>query len=249
MSEFFTGITFPQQKVAPSYDAVIRKAMLADGVLSGCELSYSGYTLTMGTGLMIACGRQFMHTSVQNWPVTGATSGYARLLLTIDTMRASTKEKFDQIVASIEYASSVDGFLDLLQEDINQSGTIYQLPVCVVSLGAGGITGIVYSIKNAAVAAASASAISVTLAASGWVNNSQTVSVGGLTEDTAVVVSSDPSNHVAYVEAGIYCYAQGDGTLSFKCEDVPAINLSVNVVLLGVSGVSVAYPAAEGGSF
>lgn len=93
------------------------------------------------------------------------------------------------------------------------------------------------------------SAVTVTLAANGWVNNSQTVSVGGLTEDTAVVVSSDPSNHAAYAEAGIYCYAQGDGTLSFKCEDVPTISLSVNVVLLGVSGASVAYPAAEGGSF
>lgn len=93
------------------------------------------------------------------------------------------------------------------------------------------------------------SAVTVTLAANGWVNNSQTVSVGGLTEDTAVVVSSDPSNHAAYAEAGIYCYAQGDGTLSFKCDDVPTISLSANVVLLGVSGAPVAYPAAEGGSF
>lgn len=143
MSEYFTGVTFPQQKVPPSYDAIIRRAALADGILTGCDLSYSGYTLTMGAGLLIACGRQFVHTSVQNWAVSGATSGYARLVLTIDTTRASTKETFDQIVDSIEYASALDGFLELQQQDINQSGTIYQMVACVVSLGAGGITGIV----------------------------------------------------------------------------------------------------------
>lgn len=143
MSEYFTGITFPEQKVTPSHDAIIRRATLADGILHGCDLSYSGYTLTMGAGVMIACGRQFSHTSVQNWAVSGATSGYARLVLTIDTTRASTKKNFDQIVDSIEYASALDGFLALQQQDINQSGTIYQMVVCVVSLGAGGITGIV----------------------------------------------------------------------------------------------------------
>lgn len=89
----------------------------------------------------------------------------------------------------------------------------------------------------------------VTLAAGGWVNNLQTVSVGGLTADAAVIVSADPSNHAAYVEAGVYCYEQGDGTLTFRCEDVPADSLSVNVVILSASGASAAYPAAEGGSF
>lgn len=89
----------------------------------------------------------------------------------------------------------------------------------------------------------------VTLAAGGWVNNLQTVSVGGLTADAAVIVSADPSNHAAYVEAGVYCYEQGDGSLTFRCEDVPSDSLSVNVVILGASGASAAYPAAEGGSF
>lgn len=143
MSELFTGITFPQQKVTPSDDATIYRAALADGILSGCDLSYAGSTLTMGAGQLLGCGRQFRHTAVQNWAVTGANSGYARLVLTIDTTRASTKDSFDQIVDTIEYASSLDGFLQLQQDDINEAGTIYQIAVCVVSLGAGGITGIV----------------------------------------------------------------------------------------------------------
>lgn len=199
MSEYFTGITFPQQKVTPSYDAVIRKAILGDGVLTGCEMSYSGYTLTMGAGLMIACGRQFLHTSVQNWAVTGATSGYARLLLTIDTTRASTKEIFDQILDSIEYASSVDGFPELQQTDINQSGTTYQLPICIVSLGAGGITGIVSSAPNVGVS--TVLEMTATIPASGWIVHPgntggyyQNVSVAGiLTTDTKNQVDLDTS--------------------------------------------------------
>lgn len=143
MSEYFTGITFPQQKVTPSYDATIHRAVLDDGVLDGCALSYSGYTLTMDAGHLIVCGRQFLHAAVQNWAVSGATSGYARLILAIDTTRASTKAAFDQVVSSIEYAASIGGFADLVQQDINQSGTIYQMVACVVSLGSGGITGIV----------------------------------------------------------------------------------------------------------
>lgn len=146
MSEYFAGITFPWQRVTPSDDAIIRRTLLADGILSGCELSYSGSTLTMGAGLLIACGRQLRHTAVQNWAVVGATSGYARLVLSIDTTRTSTKEDFDQIVDSIEYASSRDGFTELQQADINESGTMYQFVACVVSLGAGGITGIVEQI-------------------------------------------------------------------------------------------------------
>lgn len=154
MSELFTGITFPQQKVTPSDDAAIRKAALADSILSGCALSYAGSTLTMGPGLLLGCGRQFRHTAVQNWAVTGATSGYARLVLTIDTTRASTKDSFDQVVDTIEYASALDGFLQLQQDDINEAGTIYQMAVCVVSLGAGGITGMVQTLPRSAIKAA-----------------------------------------------------------------------------------------------
>lgn len=139
----FTGVTFAQQKVLPSDDAIIRRSLLSDGFLYGCELSYSGSTLTMAAGQLLACGRQFRHPSSQNWAVVDATSGFARLVLTVDLTRTSTKEVFEQIIDSLEYASSVDGFPELDQTDINTSGTRYQVAACVVSLGTGGITGIV----------------------------------------------------------------------------------------------------------
>lgn len=143
MSGAFAGVTFPWQKVTPSDDAVVRNAMLTDGILFGCGISYSGSTLIMQAGQCIACGRQIRHSAAESWAVTGATSGYARLLLTIDLTGACTEDTFEQVSTSIEYASTEDGFPSLKQEDINSAGTCYQVPVCVVSLGSGGITGIV----------------------------------------------------------------------------------------------------------
>lgn len=151
MSENFRGITFAEQSVTPADDAIVRRAILPDGTLTGCEISYSGSTLTMAAGFIIACGRTFQHTTAQNWAVVDATSGFARLVLTIDLTKTATESTFDQINTAIEYATSEDGFVALEQQDINLSGTRYQIVAAVVSLGTGGITGIVSQLQKSQV--------------------------------------------------------------------------------------------------
>lgn len=148
MSDNFKGITFPWQEVTPSDDAAVRRAIFPDRRLSGCNLSYAGSTLTMTSGYLMVCGRQFRHTATKNWTVSGATSGYARLLLTIDVSKASTKDTFEQISTSIEYATSANGFSALKKEDINGSGVVYQTAICVVSLSTGGISGFYSSLPQ-----------------------------------------------------------------------------------------------------
>lgn len=143
MSSKFAGVTFDDQAATPSDDAIIRRAILADGILTGCEVSYTGSTLTMTAGQLMICGRQVKHPSTQNWAVADATTGFARLVLTIDLTRTSSKDTFEQVVDTVEYASAVDGFADLVQEDINASGTKYQIVAAVVSMTTGGISGIV----------------------------------------------------------------------------------------------------------
>lgn len=148
MSENIRGITFAEQAVTPADDAIVRRAMLSDGILTGCEISYSGSTLTMAAGYIIACGRSFQITTAQNWAVVDATSGVARLVLTIDLTKTATESAFNQIDFAVEYASAEDGFAGLVQEDINISGTKYQITAAVVSLGTGGITGIVSKLEK-----------------------------------------------------------------------------------------------------
>lgn len=145
----FTGVTFANQTVTPADDALVRRALLGDGILTGCEFSYSGYTLTMRSGALIVCGRQIRHPSAQNWAVVGAKTGYAQLVLDIDLTKSSTAQLFEQVTTSLEYASAEDGFTALTQENINVAGSHYQAALCVVSLGDAGITGIVEQMEQA----------------------------------------------------------------------------------------------------
>lgn len=144
----FAGVTFANQHLAPADDAMVRRAILPDGILTGCDFSFSGASLTMASGYLILCGRQIKHTESQSWEISGKTPGFARLLLTIDLSRTATEAEFDQVVDSIEYADTLESFPPLVQEDINTSGTRYQAAACVVSLTAAGISGIIDSLDK-----------------------------------------------------------------------------------------------------
>lgn len=76
-----------------------------------------------------------------------------------------------------------------------------------------------------------------TLSASGWSNNSQTVTVNGVLSDTnAQVVTVSPANKTsadAWGEGGVWCASQGTNSLTFTCESVPSSNISLNIVLQG----------------
>lgn len=74
----------------------------------------------------------------------------------------------------------------------------------------------------------------VTLSANAWSGNSQTINVSNVTASSLVTVAPVPTaqNRTAYLEAGVYCSAQGAGTLTFVCEDVPSVNLNVNIQII-----------------
>lgn len=72
----------------------------------------------------------------------------------------------------------------------------------------------------------------ITITSSNWTNLSQTVSVAGITDSTTVIVAPAPSSHSSYCEAGVYCSAQANGSLTFTCLAVPSDDLTVNVLIL-----------------
>lgn len=75
-------------------------------------------------------------------------------------------------------------------------------------------------------------AVTVTLSASSWSNSTQTVNVNGVTATNTIMVSSSPENLSAYNAAGIYCSAQGNGSLTFNCEAAPSEDVSANIMIL-----------------
>lgn len=148
-----TGITFANQKITPSDDGRLYGAMLADGILTGCGITFAAATLSVAAGSLLI-GTRELRTSGETLSVTGATSGYARVIIDIDLTRAATETNFEQAQFQIQYAASLDAFAALEQQDINTAGTHYQAAFCVLSLGTAGITGVVSSLANARVGVA-----------------------------------------------------------------------------------------------
>lgn len=140
-----TGITFANQKITPSDDGRLYGAMLADGILTGCGITFAAATLSVAAGSLLI-GTRELRTSGETLSITGATSGYARVIVDIDLTRAATNASFEQAQFQVEYAASPDAFPALVQQDINAAGTHFQSVFCVVSLSEAGITGIVSSL-------------------------------------------------------------------------------------------------------
>jgi hypothetical protein len=144
-----SGITFANQKITPSDDGKLYGALLQDCILTGCGITFSAATLAIAAGALLI-GTRELKTSGESLSISGATTGYARVIIDIDITKAATESSFLQAEWQIEYASSADGFGILEQQDINTSGTHYQAVFCTMSLGAAGITGIVSSMQTAA---------------------------------------------------------------------------------------------------
>ena len=145
-----TGITFSNQKITPSDDGRLYGSLLSDGILTGCGITFAAATLSIAAGSLLI-GTRELRTSGETLSITGATSGYARVIVDIDLTRAATKASFEQAQLQVEYAASPDAFPALEQQDINTAGTHYQAAFCVVSLGEAGITGVVSSLGTAQV--------------------------------------------------------------------------------------------------
>ncbi len=70
-----------------------------------------------------------------------------------------------------------------------------------------------------------------TLAVASWNNNSQQVTVSGVTSSCIVQVSPDPGSQKEYERCGVYCTTQTTNKLTFQCDSTPANALTVNVLI------------------
>ena len=70
----------------------------------------------------------------------------------------------------------------------------------------------------------------ITLSANGWTDNTQVVAVEGVTSDNNILVSAN-GEPTSYIRAGVYCSAQAEGSLTFKCATTPTEDIMVNVII------------------
>lgn len=145
------GINFDNQTVTAKDHGHLFQCVIVDGIMTGCELSFSGTSLVITPGYLLVAGREMKLTSNTTVIVDGATSGYARVLITIDMSGTATADTFEQAYFQIQYATTVAGFSALNQEEINNSGTTYQFELCTLAMGTSGIASIYSSAGAAAV--------------------------------------------------------------------------------------------------
>ena len=74
----------------------------------------------------------------------------------------------------------------------------------------------------------------ITLTASAWSNNAQTVTVNGvLADETKQLIQPMPAmaSQSAYYGAGVLCSGQAANSLTFTCQTVPTADLTVYIVM------------------
>lgn len=73
----------------------------------------------------------------------------------------------------------------------------------------------------------------VTLAADSWTDKLQTVTVSGVEPNSVLFVGAgtEKENRELYADCGVYCVGQDVNSLTFECDLIPKVDLTVNVVM------------------
>ena len=230
-----TGITFANQKITPSDDGRLYGTILTDGILTGCAITFAAATLSIAAGSMLI-GTREIKTDGETISVTGATSGYARVIVDIDLTRAATETSFLQAELQVQYAASTDAFPALEQQDINTAGTHYQAAFCVLSLGTAGITAVAASLGAAR---HNPTFTNVVVQASQWASD-ETYSdfpfraLVGLSDEVTAAMIPEVIFDVADATSGIFApvaHSTGGGIMLYASEQ-PSTAITIPTILL-----------------
>jgi len=206
-----TGVTFPSQTVTPKYDGKLYRQILSDGIIQGCGLTINtptNYDLTITKGSFVVAGRVMELIASAVLDISGASSGYARIKVDIDTTATSIAGDFQQATFEIEYKADTN-FPALTQNDINDTGTNYEFQFCIVSLDGAGIVAVVTNPEDAD--------ISTKNSASG---------VASLDSDTKITPDEISIKDIAVTTSTTLAVAYDNRRL--LCSNAGAINITIN---------------------
>lgn len=79
---------------------------------------------------------------------------------------------------------------------------------------------------------ATATANTCSLTVAGWSSNTQTVSIEGMAADRIAIIGPVVGSIDVCKTNAVYCSAQGNGTLTFKCQTVPSAAITMNVIMI-----------------
>lgn len=110
------------------------------GVAKGCTLSNTSNSVTIGEGYFVIRGR-FLQIIGQETISDITANGFYSLVCEIDLSQANTREQLNQ--ATIKVISNVNTYPTLVQQDITDSGTVYQYEFARFKVDSGSVTSFV----------------------------------------------------------------------------------------------------------
>lgn len=137
----FKGITFAGQNVSPKNDGGLYASHFGDGILWGCGMTLSGDDLVIQSGEFIACGRVCQVDGATNVDLStrSLANGYIQVVMDFDVSQPEGNQ-WNIHLPLIESATTT--FPALTKDDINDTGTLYQVQLAIVQIGGGNLTSI-----------------------------------------------------------------------------------------------------------
>jgi len=135
------GITYSKQSVTSNDDAHLYKILLGGrkGRTKGCMMTFGTDDIYIAAGYFIAANRlnEVASTETVATPVVSSGTTYCRLVFEIDLTKTNTDAEFNQ--GYFKVLSSTTGYPEITQEDLDDGGTLYQLPFAKFTKTAAGI--------------------------------------------------------------------------------------------------------------
>lgn len=199
----FKGITFAGQNVTPKNDGGLYQAHYGDGILWGCSMNISGDDLVIQSGEFIMGGRVVQVDGATNVDLSGRTlqTGYIQVIMNADLSQGEGSQWYTTFVES-----ATTTFPTLTKDDINDNGTLYQVPLAVVQISGGNLTNITSSMGPSYVLQKSVTGVKSQIGIEGNYSNLGTVDTDG----TAI------GGFVAYGDGNYTCVYHNGGDILLR---------------------------------
>ena len=126
------GITFASQLVTSADFAHYINTFLAKNVgrTKGIAITHDDESVYIGSGYFVTFGRYVNITGTETIATETVPTGtqYNRLVFTVDLSKENTESVFNQ--GFFDLLTDYDGYPSLTQEDLDDGGTVYQIPFC-----------------------------------------------------------------------------------------------------------------------
>ena len=94
-----SGIIFDNQVPTAKGIRGALSSALTDGIVDGCEITYSGLNVSIGKGLIIVDGGLFSIAGSEVISLSGSSGSYARIKAVVDLTQEATTSSFEQVSA------------------------------------------------------------------------------------------------------------------------------------------------------